>query len=50
MLDGDVDKGSEVMYNMMRNLESGGEVSEESQGLQGAREMFQKAQRLEEVI
>jgi hypothetical protein len=48
--DGDVDKGSEVMYNMMKNLESGGEVSEESQGLQGAREMFQKAQRLEEVI
>nr|BAR36377.1 hypothetical protein [uncultured Mediterranean phage uvMED] len=48
--DGDVDKGSEVMYNMMKNLESGGEVSEESQGLQGAKEMFQTAQRLEEVI
>jgi hypothetical protein len=48
--DGDVDKGSEVMYNMMKNLESGGEVSEESQGLKGAREMFQTAQRLEEVI
>ena len=29
------------MYNMMKNLESGGEVSEESQGLDGAREMFQ---------
>jgi len=48
--EGDVDKGAEVMYNMMKNLESGGEVSEESQGLQGAREMFQTSQRLEEVI
>ena len=48
--EGDVDKGAEVMYNMMKNLESGGEVSEESQGLDGAREMFQTAQRLEEVI
>jgi hypothetical protein len=48
--DGDVDKGSEVMYNMMKNLESGGEVSEESQGLEGARKMFQTSKRLEEVI
>ena len=48
--DGDVDKGSEVMYNMMKNLESGGDVSEESQGLGGAREMFQTSKRLEEVI
>ena len=48
--DGDVDKGAEVMYNMMKNLESGGEVSEESQGLDGAREMFKTSQRLEEVI
>jgi len=48
--DGDVDKGAEVMYNMMKNLESGGEVSEESQGLEGAREMFQTSKRLEEVI
>jgi|TARA_R100001443_G_scaffold10772_2_gene20448 hypothetical protein len=48
--DGDVDKGSEVMYNMMKNLESGGDVSEESQGLEGAREMFQTSKRLEEVI
>ena len=47
---GDVDKGSEVMYNMMKNLEAGGEVSEESQGLEGAREMFQTSQRLGEVI
>jgi len=47
---GDVDKGSEVMYNMMKNLEAGGEISEESQGLEGAREMFQTSQRLGEVI
>jgi hypothetical protein len=48
--EGDVDKGAEVMYNMMKNLESGGEVSEESQGLEGAREMFKTSQRLGEVI
>jgi hypothetical protein len=48
--DGSVDKGSEVMYNMMKNLESGGDVSEESQGLDGARKMFQTSQRLEEVL
>jgi len=48
--EGDIDKGAEVMYNMMKNLESGGEVSEESQGLEGAREMFQTSQRLEEVL
>jgi hypothetical protein len=48
--EGDVDKGAEVMYNMMKNLEAGGEVSEESQGLKGARRMFQTSQRLEEVL
>jgi len=48
--DGDVDKGAEVMYNMMKNLEAGGDVSEESQGLEGAREMFQTSKRLEEVL
>jgi len=48
--EGDIDKGAEVMYNMMKNLESGGEVSEESQGLDGAREMFKTSQRLGEVI
>ena len=48
--DGDIDKGAEVMYNMMKNLEDGGDVSEESQGLEGARNMFQTAQRLEEVL
>ena len=48
--DGSVDKGAEVMYNMMKNLESGGDVSEESQGLEGARDMFKTSQRLEEVL
>jgi len=48
--EGDVDKGAEVMYNMMKNLEAGGSVSEESQGLDGARKMFQTAQRLGEVV
>jgi len=47
--DGDVDKGAEVMYNMMKNLEAGGDVSKESQGLDGARKMFQTSQRLGEV-
>ena len=48
--DGNVDKGAEVMYNMMKNLEAGGDVSEESQGLEGARKMFQTSKRLEEVL
>ena len=48
--EGDIDKGAEVMYNMMKNLEAGGEVSEESQGLEGARRMFQTSKRLEEVL
>ena len=48
--EGNVDKGAEVMYNMMKNLEAGGEVSEESQGLEGAKKMFQTSQRLEEVL
>jgi hypothetical protein len=38
------------MYNVMKNLEAGGDVSEETQGLDGAREMFQTSQRLEEVL
>jgi hypothetical protein len=48
--DGDIDKGAEVMYNMMKHLEDGGDVSKESQGLEGARNMFQTSQRLEEVL
>ena len=47
---GDIDKGAEIMENMMENLEAGGKVSKESQGLQGAREMFATSQRLEEVL
>ena len=37
---GDIDKGSEVMQNVMDNLEQGGEVSEDSQGLQGGEEIM----------
>ena len=50
---GDIDKGAEVMENMMKNLENGGTVSEESQGNQGntgAQDMFSVSQRLGEVI
>jgi hypothetical protein len=47
---GDIDKGAEVMENMMKNLEQGGQVSEESQGMQGARDMFATSQRLSEVM
>jgi hypothetical protein len=47
---GDIDKGAEIMENMMENLEKGGKVSEESQGLKGARDMFATAQRLEGVL
>jgi hypothetical protein len=47
---GDIDKGAEIMENMMENLESGGKISEASQGLSGARQMFQTSQRLEEVL
>ena len=38
---GDIDRGAEVMENMMKNLEQGGQVSEESQGMGGAQEMFE---------
>jgi len=48
--EGDIDKGAEVMYNVMKNLEAGGDISEESQGLNGARDMFQTSKRLEEVL
>ena len=47
---GNIDKGAEIMENMMENLEAGGKVSESSQGLSGAREMFATQQRLEEVL
>ena len=35
---------------MMKNLEAGGEVSEESQGLKGARKNVSNITRLEEVL
>jgi len=41
---GDIDAGAEVMQNMMKNLESGGEISEESQGAQG---MYNNMKQLE---
>jgi hypothetical protein len=41
---GDIDAGAEVMENMMNNLESGGEISEESQGAQG---MYDQQQMLQ---
>jgi len=47
---GDVDAGAEVMENVMENLEAGGKVSEESQGLEGAQEMFANAQQLQKRI
>ena len=47
---GDIDKGAEIMENMMENLEAGGKVSKASQGLEGARAMFATQQRLEEVL
>ena len=47
---GDIDKGAEIMENMMENLEAGGKVSKASQGLEGARSMFATQQRLEEVL
>jgi hypothetical protein len=44
---GDIDRGAEVMENLMNNLEQGGEVSEDSQGMNPAQEMFDTAQMLE---
>ncbi len=48
---GDIDRGAEVMQNMMDNLESGGTISEESQGEENpAQSMFDQAQQLESRI
>ena len=47
---GDIDKGAEIMENVMENLEQGGQISEESQGLAGAQEMFGVSERLSEVV
>ena len=48
--DGDPDVGAERMQNVMKNLEAGGKISEESQGLEGAQEMFEVSERLSEVV
>ena len=48
---GDIDKGAEVMQNMMDNLEAGGMISEESQGKENpAQAMFDQAQMMESRI
>ena len=48
---GDIDKGAEVMQNMMDNLEAGGMISEESQGMENpAQAMFDQAQMMESRI
>ena len=43
---GDIDAGAEVMDNVMKNLEAGGQISEESQG-QGAQRMYDTMTELE---
>jgi hypothetical protein len=47
---GDIDKGAEVMENLMKNLEQGGKVSEDSQGLEGAQRMYDQQQMLQSRI
>jgi hypothetical protein len=47
---GDIDKGAEIMENLMNNLEQGGEVSEDSQGLDGAQAMYDQQQMLQSRI
>ena len=44
---GDIDEGARVMQYMMDNLEAGGMISEESQGMNPAQEMFDQAQMME---
>jgi hypothetical protein len=45
---GDIDQGSEVMQNMMDNLEQGGQISEDSQGMGGGEEMMSEEEIIEE--
>jgi len=45
---GDIDRGSEVMQNLMDNLEQGGQVSEDSQGMGGGEEMMMSEEMIEE--
>jgi len=44
---GDIDAGAEIMENVMKNLEAGGQISEESQGAQG---MYNNMKQLETRI
>ena len=48
--DGDIDEGAKVMERVMKHLEDGGQLSKESQGMGGAREMFEVSERLSEVV
>jgi len=47
---GDIDAGSEVMQNVMDNLEQGGEVSEESQGQNPAQGMYNNYEQLQSRV
>ena len=47
---GDIDEGAKVMENVMKHLEDGGQLSRESQGMGGARDMFEVSERLSEVV
>ena len=47
---GDIDEGAKVMENVMKHLEGGGQLSRESQGMGGARDMFAVSGRLSEVV
>ena len=47
---GDIDEGAKVMENVMKHLEGGGQLSKESQGMGGAKDMFAVSERLSEVV
>ena len=47
---GYIDEGAAVMERLMENLEAGGKVSEDSQGLEGAQAMFANTQKLQNRI
>ena len=47
---GNIEQGAKIMENVMKNLEAGGQISEESQGMGGAQEMFDVSERLSEVV
>jgi len=47
---GDIDEGAKVMERVMKHLEDGGQLSRESQGMGGARDMFAVSERLSEVV